>query len=85
MNERIRLLAEQAGMVKILRQHAHEYGAGSFEDTEYPELEKFAELIVQHCIDVCEEMAAQCGGLPGDGALARDCANWIRKDFGVEE
>jgi hypothetical protein len=84
MNERIRLLAEQAGMVKILRQHAHEYGAGTFEDTEYPELEKFAELIVQHCIGVCEEMAAQCGGLPGDGALARDCANWIRKDFGVE-
>jgi hypothetical protein len=47
--------------------------------------EKFAELIVQHCIGVCEEMAAQCGGLPGDGALARDCAHWIRKDFGVEE
>ena len=85
MNERIKLLAEQAGMVKILRQHAHEYGAGTFEDTEYPELKKFAELIVQHCIGVCEEMAAQCGGLPGDGALARDCAHWIRKDFGVEE
>ena len=48
-------------------------------------VEKFAELIVQHCIGVCEEMAAQCGGLPGDGALARDCAHWIRKDFGVEE
>jgi hypothetical protein len=44
-----------------------------------------AELIVQHCIDVCEEMAAQCGGLPGDGALARDCAHWIRRDFGVAE
>ena len=44
-----------------------------------------AELIVQHCVDVCEEMAAQCGGLPGDGALARDCANWIRKDFGVDK
>ena len=51
MNERIRLLAEQAGMVKILTQHAHEYGAGTFEDTEYPELEKFAELIVRECID----------------------------------
>ena len=46
--------------------------------------QKLAELIVQHCIDVCEEMAAQCGGMPGDGALARDCAHWIRKDFGVE-
>ena len=48
-------------------------------------VEKFAELIVQHCIDVCEEMAAQMGGMPGDGALARDCANWIRKDFGVDK
>ena len=47
--------------------------------------QRLAKLIVQHCIDVCEEMAAQAGGLPGDGALARDCAHWIRKDFGVDE
>jgi hypothetical protein len=70
MNERIRELMVQA-------------------DYPAPELalraQKLAELIVQHCIGVCEEMAAQCGGLPGDGALARDCAHWIRKDFGVEE
>ena len=45
MNEKIKLLADEAGMVKILTQHAHEYGAGTFEDTEYPELEKFAELL----------------------------------------
>jgi hypothetical protein len=30
-------------------------------------------------------MAAKCAGLPGDGALAKDCADWIKKDFGVEE
>ena len=54
MTDRMRTIAEtfarQAGMVKILEQHAHEYGAGTFEDTEYPELEKFAELIVQHVL-----------------------------------
>ena len=49
MNERIKELAEQAGLVKILEEHAHEYGAGTFENTPYPELEKFAELIVREC------------------------------------
>ena len=57
MNERIRQLAEQAGLVKILEEHAHEYGAGTFENTPYPELEKFAELIraehTQSVIQLC--------------------------------
>ena len=48
------------------------------------ELEKFAELIVQECADICMEMATKCAGLPCDGALAKDCADWIKKDFGVE-
>ena len=52
MNERIKELAEQAGMVKILEEHASEYGAGTFENTPYPELEKFAELIVRECADL---------------------------------
>jgi hypothetical protein len=47
--------------------------------------EKFAELIVRECADICMEMATKCAGLPGDGALAKDCADWIKKDFGVEE
>ena len=45
MNERTKQLAEQAGLVKILEEHASEYGGGTFENTPYPELEKFAELI----------------------------------------
>ena len=57
MNERIRQLAEQAGLVKILEEHAHEYGGGTFENTPYPELEKFAELIraehTQSVIKLC--------------------------------
>jgi uncharacterized protein YutE (UPF0331/DUF86 family) len=61
-------------------------------ETEYddnqnlPEMvERFAELIVKQCADICLEMAAKCGGIPGDGALAKDCAYWIKQHFGVEE
>ena len=71
MNERIRELAEQAGWDN----HHSKF------DTR---IEKFAELIVRECADICMEMAAKCAGLPGDGALAKDCADWIKKDFGVE-
>ena len=75
MNERIKELAEQAGI----------YNLELTDETEYWILEKFAELIVKECADICMEMAAKCAGLPGDGALAKDCADWIKKDFGVEE
>jgi hypothetical protein len=37
-------------MVKILEEHSSEYGAGTFENTPYPELEKFAEMIIEDCI-----------------------------------
>ena len=69
----------------LLRKLQVEAGGSHYPDINPDMQARFAELIVQHCIDVCEEMAAQMGGMPGDGALARDCANWIRKDFGVEE
>ena len=77
MNERIKELAEQAGST-----HKQNLGVYQFYTDE---LEKFAELIVRECADICMEMAAKCAGLPGDGALAKDCADWIKKDFGVEE
>ena len=83
MNERIRELKHQASLwcdENIPDQYSEEtngYGS-AWED-------KFAELIVRECADICMEMAAKCAGLPGDGALAKDCADWIKKDFGVEE
>ena len=70
MNERIKQLAREAGF---------------YANPDVEKFEKFAELIVRECADICMEMAAKCAGLPGDGALARDCADWIKKDFGVEE
>jgi hypothetical protein len=78
MNERIRELAIEAKLI------ASEYNG--FDHTRLSiSQQKFAELIVRECADICLEMAAKCAGLPGDGALAKDCANWIKKDFGVEE
>ena len=74
MNERIRELADEAGYSK-------DFLAIGLPNN----MEKFAELIVRECADICMEMATKCAGLPGDGALAKDCADWIKKDFGVEE
>jgi hypothetical protein len=78
MNERIRELAEQADLVKILDEHASEYGNGMFENTPYPELEKFAELIVRECMNVLD---------PGEHQLiARfQARKWLAEHFGVEE
>ena len=82
MNERIKLLAEQAGLrfTQLMSNPMVPVVDGKETD-----LEKFAELIVRECADICMEMSAKCAGLEGDGALAKDCAYWIQKDFGVEE
>jgi len=71
MNEKINQLADQADIRWLL-----EF---------YPSLETFAQLIVKECADICMELAAKCAGLPSEGALAVDCANLIKQDFGVEE
>ncbi len=81
MNEKIKELAEQAGMVKILEEHASEYGNGMFENTPYPELEKFAELIVRECIEQC---TANDSNDEWDKGV-RWAANQIKQHFGVEE
>jgi hypothetical protein len=75
MNERIKELAEQAGYTTDM------FGIGHWD---MPECKKFAELIVRECANICMEMSAKCAGLEGDGVLAKDCADWIKKDFGIE-
>ena len=92
--------ARQAGMVKILTQHAHEYGAGTFEDTEYPELEKFAELIVRECVRECKQEWYDTNNDPelnaetdtrmigikiGIKQGSLKCISRIKEHFGVEE
>jgi hypothetical protein len=46
-------MAKESGMYRILDQHASEYGNGMFEDTPYPELERFAELIAAAEREAC--------------------------------
>ena len=87
MNERIKQLAEQAGLVKILDEHASEYGNGMFENTPYPELEKFAQLIVRECVGVADDYVKDCtcdehkNCKHPRSAIGRK----IREHFGVEE
>ena len=77
MNERIRQLAEQAGMV-IVDDEFSTYGKFA---------EKFAELIVQECVGIVE------GIEPGykdyrdqiEDSFRRDCVTGINEHFGVEE
>jgi hypothetical protein len=78
MNKRIQELAEQAEKYADDNFKGENFWTQAYES-------KFAELIVRECADICLEMAAKCAGLPGDGALAKDCAYWIKKNFGVEE
>ena len=78
MNERIKELALEAMTYVTHNPKANKLNSGDMFD------EKFAELIVKECADICMEMATKCAGLEGDGALAKDCADWIKKDFGVE-
>jgi len=77
MNERIRQLAEQAGYEKDM------FGIGHWD---MPECKKFAELIVQECVNTVEGMS------PGyqdyrnqiEDAFRRDCVAEIKHKFGVE-
>jgi hypothetical protein len=75
MNERIRELAKQADLIRVLNEHAHEYGSGTFDNTPYPELEKFAELIVKETLQV-----ARAGIEYGNGM-----EDAVYKYFGVGE
>ena len=75
MNERIRLLVKQAGIAMIPNSHPISI-TGLTTD-----LEKFAELIVKECAQVCRDQ-------PNVYALKADrdnCAIAIEQHFGVEE
>jgi hypothetical protein len=75
MNERIKELMEQAS-------------AGACHDVETntligTEIERFAELIVRECMEVCADRGKHHDGLYS--AWASDCSERIGKRFGVEK
>ena len=71
MNERIRLLALQAGATTTQRSGWIDYGTLDLD------VEKFAELIVEECANVADENYIHRG--------SRTCGLAIRLHFGVEE
>lgn len=76
MNERIRELAQQAGI------HFHKGGTldagpnGIAKFVLYSDMEKLAELIVRECAKVANENV---------GAFTPGCGNSVLEHFGVEE
>jgi len=105
MNERIRELAEQAYEQKPLMvlnpetfEIEHKIGNGGV--AMYNRVfnqEKFAELIVRECVELCETAAyaprpalnptpvEQYAFIIGEGNMAVNLAKQIQKHFGVEE
>lgn len=50
MNKKLIMeIANESGLLAILKDHAAEFGNGTLENTPYPELERFTELIVREC------------------------------------
>ena len=79
MNERIRQLAEQAGLrfTQLMSNPMVPVVDGKETD-----LEKFAELIVAECIDIAQDRANFPGFPPND---VNDIIDEIKQHFGVEE
>ena len=71
MNERIRELAEQAGL---------EY---NFDPMLWLKHEKFAELIVKECVGICRDIDGEDNIDAKSGR--QDCDVEIKEHFGVEE
>ena len=72
MNERIRLLAEQAGF-------CHDVNNGIYLCA-LMHMEKFAELIVRECIDIISPYAIRMENFDGGHPIAD-----LKEHFGVEE
>ena len=77
MNERIKELALQAMTYVTHNPKANKLNSGDMFD------EKFAELIVGECVQVCADRGTHHDGLYS--AWADDCSKRIGKHFGVEE
>ena len=78
MNERIKQLAEQAKFMAeetINKQISKNAELDAF-------AEKFAELIVRECVDICEKDKK---GFPNSDSVKQGLADMIKKHFGVEE
>ena len=77
MNERIKVLAEQAGYTTDM------FGVGHWD---MPECKKFAELIVKECAQAFEAEVDTWKAMdPYQGSIKRQGTKAIKEHFGVEE
>ena len=78
MNERIKLLAEQARLISV--NDTTRYAS----DDEFEQ--KFAQLIVRECAEVIAPMGDWCGG-HGEPSMpsTMECAKRLKEHFGVDE
>ena len=74
MNERIRGLAEQAGFVMWGDESWNPGDVVDWSSSYDNELKKFAELIIQECLNICEDMG-------DNGKDGHYCADKIAKTF----
>ena len=80
MNEKIKELAEQAV------EETHQMMIMEFKNFESKLYEKFAELIVRECAEVCYDHSNAAGGVDTHfGYGYKDCGDDIKRNFGVEE
>ena len=71
-------------MNERIKELAHDAGLPTYNPEGIPtKLEKFAELIVRECAEVCADRGKMHDGLYS--AWADDCSKRIGKHFGVEE
>lgn len=69
-------------MNKRIRELAHEAGLPTYNPDGIPtKLEKFAELIVQECVEVCNSRVGNSDYNTG----RMHCASDLKEHFGVEE
>ena len=85
MNERIKLIAEQAGITMF---GDAVYMSDSNDTLDVNVMNKFAELIVKECYDHCkgqvlDKEVADTNELTYNDAVG-DCANGLLQHFGVE-
>ncbi len=90
MNERIKLLAKQAGCKVMDDGDWYIPSATGLEKIVYTKgigLEKFAELIVEECLGCCEQVISDPVPESVDTWLngGSQCINEIKQHFGVEE
>jgi hypothetical protein len=81
MNERIKLLADQA---RVLADEFQEQWKAGPSNEEFFQ-EKFAQLIVRECADICYDHSNAAGGVDTHfGYGYKDCGDDIKRNFGVE-